>query len=869
MKNIDINKLTPMMKQYMNIKLKNMDKILFYRLGDFYEMFFDDAIIAARELELVLTGRDCGLEDKAPMCGIPYHAANSYINRLVDKGYKIAIVEQVEEPSQAKSIVDRQIVKIISPGTLLDLEGKENYNNFISSVFFKDNSVGISYMDITTGEFNTTEILNKENIERYIIDFISKVNPREIILNEKINLMAFNDFVENNNIFISYIEYKELNLKNIISYISGKVKSFSNKLFKNKIFSLISSYILLDYIYLYHDKDLTHINSLNYINYSNFLMIDANTRDNLEIHKNLNDGGRKNSLLNIIDYASTPMGSRKINSWLEFPLINKKDINYRLDIVNYFVNNYEKSTELENILKDIYDLERILSKIAYQNANTKDLLILKRSLGKLPNLKEFLNDSDFDKFKVLVQNFDDLSDIFNLINKSIKEDAPIQITEGGIIKDGYNEYLDSIKKNSIIGEKKLLEYEISERDRTGINKLKVSYNKNIGYFIELTKSNIDKAPSNYIRRQTLKNSERYITNELNEISDMILEGQTDTINLEYKLFIEIREYISNNSTRIKNVTDLISVIDALNSFAQISVKNNYCRPIFNNENYIYIKDGRHPVIEQNLGFENFISNDTLIGKKNKTIQIITGPNMAGKSTYMRQTALILILAQIGCFVPASACDISISDAIFTRIGASDNLSKGDSTFMVEMKEMSNIIKNATKNSFVILDEVGRGTSTNDGFSIAKSILEYIVKNINCKTLFATHYHELTDLEEEYNSIENLKVKIHEENNNIVFLRKIVKGKTDKSYGIEVAKLSGLPNEILFRANVILKELDSSTKNKTQLSFNIDNKEDSQKQIEKDILLSELSSIEIDNITPIDSLKVLNDFIKKAKDLLND
>ncbi|MFM1543956.1 DNA mismatch repair protein MutS, partial [Helcococcus ovis] len=643
----------------------------------------------------------------------------------------------------------------------------------------------------------------------------------------------------------------------------------SNKLFKNKIFSLISSYILLDYIYLYHDKDLTHINSLNYINYSNFLMIDANTRDNLEIHKNLNDGGRKNSLLNIIDYASTPMGSRKINSWLEFPLINKKDINYRLDIVNYFVNNYEKSTELENILKDIYDLERILSKIAYQNANTKDLLILKRSLEKLPNLKEFLNDSDFDKFNVLVQNFDDLSDIFNLINKSIKEDAPIQITEGGIIKDGYNEYLDSIKKNSIIGEKKLLEYEISERDRTGINKLKVSYNKNIGYFIELTKSNIDKAPSNYIRRQTLKNSERYITNELNEISDMILEGQTDTINLEYKLFIEIREYISNNSTRIKNVTDLISVIDALNSFAQISVKNNYCRPIFNNENYIYIKDGRHPVIEQNLGFENFISNDTLIGKKNKTIQIITGPNMAGKSTYMRQTALILILAQIGCFVPASACDISISDAIFTRIGASDNLSKGDSTFMVEMKEMSNIIKNATKNSFVILDEVGRGTSTNDGFSIAKSILEYIVKNINCKTLFATHYHELTDLEEEYNSIENLKVKIHEENNNIVFLRKIVKGKTDKSYGIEVAKLSGLPNEILFRANVILKELDSSTKNKTQLSFNIDNKEDSQKQIEKDILLSELSSIEIDNITPIDSLKVLNDFIKKAKDLLND
>ncbi|MFM1524523.1 MULTISPECIES: DNA mismatch repair protein MutS [Helcococcus] len=868
MKNIDINKLTPMMQQYMNIKLKNMDKILFYRLGDFYEMFFDDAIIAAKELELVLTGRDCGLDEKAPMCGVPYHAANSYINRLVDKGYKIAIVEQVEDPSQAKGIVDRQIVKIISPGTLLDLEGKENYNNFIASIFFKDNSVGISYMDITTGEFNTTEILNKENIERYIIDFISKVNPREIILNEQIKFKSFNDFIENNNIYISYIEYKELNLRHIISYINSKVKNFSNKLFKNKIFTLISSYILLDYIYLYHDKELSHINNLNYINYTNFLMIDANTRDNLEIHKNLNDGTRKNSLLNIIDFASTPMGSRKINSWLEFPLINKNDINYRLDIVNYLVSNFQKSTELENILKDIYDLERILSKIAYQNANTKDLLILKRSLEKLPNLKHFLINSDFVEFTNLSQKFDDLVDIYDLINKSIKEDAPIQITEGGIIKDGYNEYLDSIKKNSIIGEKKLLEYEISERERTGINKLKVSYNKNIGYFIELTKSNIDKAPSNYIRRQTLKNAERYITNELNDISDMILEGQTDTINLEYKLFTEIRDYISNNSTRIKNVTELISVIDALNSFAQISVKNNYCRPIFNDENYIYIKDGRHPVIEQNLGFENFISNDTLIGKKNKTVQIITGPNMAGKSTYMRQTALILILAQIGCFVPASACDISISDAIFTRIGASDNLSKGDSTFMVEMKEMSNIIKNATKNSFVILDEVGRGTSTNDGFSIAKSILEYIVKNINCKTLFATHYHELTDLEDEYTSIENLKVKIHEENNNIVFLRKIVKGKTDKSYGIEVAKLSGLPDEILFRANVILKQLDNVSK-ETQLSFNIDNKEDNQKQIEREIFLSELSSIQIDNVTPIDSLKLLNDFIEKAKDLLND
>lgn len=868
MDTIDITKLTPMMQQYMKIKKDNMDKILFYRLGDFYEMFFNDAIIASKELELVLTGRDCGLDERAPMCGVPFHAANSYINRLVSKGYKIAIVEQVEDPSTAKGLVERSIVKIVSPGMMLDLDGKEKDNNFLASIYFSNDSSGISYIDISTGEFNTTEIINSNKLERDILDFISKVNPREIILNKNITFKSLNNLIENNNIYVSYIDNDFSDIKSKLNSITKKVKHFDKNKFKDKYFSIISSVMLLDYIYLFREEKLDHIDSLNYIKNEQFLKIDANTRLNLEIHKNLNDNTRKNSLLNVLDDANTPMGSRKINSWLEFPLINITEINDRLSNVEFLHNNQILSSNISEILNEVYDLERILSKISYQNANAKDMLNLRNSISKLPELKNILLNSNYDNFIKLGNIFDDLNDIYILINNSIREDSGNQITEGNIIKEGYNEELDNIRKSSVIGNQKLIEYEISERKRTGISKLKISYNKNVGYFIELTKSSQDKAPNNYIRRQTLKNAERYITNELNEISDMILGSSNEIVDLEYQIFCKIREKISHDSTRIKQTTDIISTLDALNSFARVSIKNNYSKPIFNNENYIYIKNGRHPIVEQSIGLDQFISNDTLIGKDDKTLQIITGPNMAGKSTYMRQVALIILMAQVGSFVPADACDISISDAIFTRIGASDNLAKGDSTFMVEMKEMSNIINNATKNSFVILDEVGRGTSTYDGYSIAKSIVEYISKNINSKTLFATHYHELTDLDQTLNNVENLKVEIHEENENIAFLRKIVRGKTDKSYGIEVAKLSGLPDEILFRANIILQSLDKNIlEENKQLSFTLE--EDDSNKLRKDIIIKELQAIDVDNLTPIAALELINKFKNKAKDITND
>lgn len=860
---INYDRLTPMMRQYVDLKKENKEIILFYRLGDFYEMFFDDALLASKELEIVLTGRDAGLDEKVPMAGVPHHSASAYITRLVDKGYKVGIVEQLEDPATAKGIVKRNIVKIITPGTLVDMEGKDSQNNFLLSIYNTKDSFGVSYVDITTGEFNTTEIINSNNIERDLIDLIVKVNPKEIILNKPIEFKSFTSYINNYNIIISYVDIDNLDIKNLIKNISGKIKRYDRDFFMEKMFSIISSSMLLDYIYLFRNDTLEHIDNINYIDTVRYMKIDAHTRENLEIHKNLQDNSKKNSLLSILDKCDTPMGSRKINSWLEFPLINKSDINTRLDMVEYLTLNQDKIEKLSATLSSIYDLERILSKISFKNANARDLLNLRNSIENLPVLKEILGTMDNKHYHNLYQNFDTLENLFNLVNSSIREDAPFVITEGDIIKSGYSEELDNLKYESTHGKELLLEYELEERKNTNINKLKISYNKNTGYYIEVTNSHISKVPDHYIRRQTLKNSERYITDRLNRISEMILGSQSEIVDLEYKIFSTIRDEISSNSTRIKLVTDIISTIDVINNLAKIAINNNYTRPIFNDENYFRIKDGRHPIVEISMGINEFISNDTVIGKNNKIIQIITGPNMAGKSTYMRQVALIILMAQIGSFVPASACDISISDALFTRIGASDNLAKGESTFMVEMNEMSNIINNAKDTSFVILDEVGRGTSTNDGYSIAKSIVEYMSKHNKSKTLFATHYHELTDLEDILPNVENLKVDIEESNQDIVFLRKIVKGKTNKSYGIEVAKLSGLPDEIIFRANTILESInDNQIVENEQLNFIADKKVN----IEKDILIRELSDIVIDNMTPIQALDTLNKFINKAKDV---
>lgn len=860
---IDQNKLTPMMRQYYDLKQQNRDIILFYRLGDFYEMFFDDAILVSKELEIALTGRDAGLDDKIPMCGVPHHSSKPYINRLVDRGYKVAIVEQLEDPKEAKGIVKRNIVRIITPGTIVDMEGKDSRNNFLLSIYTKNDSFAVSYIDITTGEFKTSEIINSKNTERELLDLIVKINPKEIILNEKINYKSFNYYVDNYNIILSYVDLDETDLKKHIKNIKSKIKDFDDEFYKNKMFSIIASSMLLDYIYLFINEILDHIDSLEYFDTVKYMKIDAHTRENLEIHKNLHDGSKKNTLLYILDKCDTPMGSRKINSWLEFPLLIKNDINYRLDMIEYLTQNHEIMENFSTNLSTIYDLERILSKVSFKNANSKDLLNLRNSIEKLPQIKKVLESIDNIHFRNLYNKFDSLEDLYKLIYESIRDDASLTLKDGNLIKHGYSKQLDDLKYESEHGKKLLLEYEIDERQKTKIQNLKVSFNKNTGHYIEITNSNISKVPDYYIRRQTLKNSERYITDRLMEISEMILGKDDKVIELEYQIFSEIRDKISSNATRIKNITDIISTLDVINTLAKIAIKNNYTRPIFNDENYFKIKDGRHPVVEQSMGMNEFISNDTVIGKNNKIIQIITGPNMAGKSTYMRQVALIILMAQIGSFVPASACDISISDALFTRIGASDNLAKGDSTFMVEMNEMSNIIKNANKSSFVILDEVGRGTSTNDGYSIAKAIVEYMSKNNRSKTLFATHYHELTQLEENLDNVENLKIQIEEENSEIIFLRKIVRGKSDKSYGIEVAKLSGLPDEIIFRANIILEGLSKTNINvNEQLDFVNENGFD----IEKEVLIKELSSIEIDNLTPLQALETLNKFINKAKDV---
>lgn len=864
MTDIDIKNLTPMMQQYMQLKEQHKDSILFYRLGDFYEMFFEDAIIASKELELALTGRDCGLDEKAPMCGIPHYVAEIYINRLVSKGYKVSLVEQIEDPKVAKGIVKRGITRVISPGTIIDLEGKNLDNNFLCSIFNGKNSIGISYIDVTTGELNTTEFINTKDLEREVLDFVVKIQPKEIIFNSEIPFKSLLQYIKNKNIFSSILEFEEFDVKKNLQNIKNLTNNINLTKIKDKYFSVLSISFLLNYVYLFRNSKLNHIIGIKYMKNKNFMKIDASTRENLEIHKNLYEPTKKNTLFEILDKTNTPMGSRKINSWLEFPLINIKDIEYRLSMVDFLFKNPIITESLDRYFNSIYDIERLLGKISYQKINGKDLISLKNSIENLPKIKNILKNVKNENIKKLYENLDDLIDIKTLIEESIIEDSPIQITEGGIIKPNYSKKLDELKNNSVIGNKELIEYEISEREKTGIKNLKISYNKNTGYYIELTNSNIVQAPDYYIRRQTLKNSERYITEKLNLISDKILGSKNEIIELEYKLFNEIREEISKNAVRIKTTAEIIATIDALLSFSKVAKSNDFVMPKFNENSIIDIKNGRHPIVENIIGKHQFIANNVFIDK-NKTIQIITGPNMAGKSTYMRQTALILIMAQVGSFVPCDFANISISDALFSRIGASDNLAKGDSTFMVEMKEMSNIIKNANENSFIILDEVGRGTGTNDGYSIAKAIIEYLSKNIKAKTLFATHYHELTRLEDELDNVSNLKVEISEENGDLIFLRKIMKGKANKSYGIEVAKLSGLPQEIISKASLILSNL-----NEIEIKpIKTNTIQKSIVNLEQEMFLKELSSIDLDDISPREAWEKLEFIKKQAGDLIND
>lgn len=884
--------LTPMMRQYMEIKEKYQDCILFFRLGDFYEMFFEDAKTASKELELVLTGRDCGLEEKAPMCGIPFHAANSYISRLVLKGYKVAIGEQVEDPSVAKGIVKRDVVKVITPGTYVDSTNAEYQNTYISAIFLNENGYSISSSDISTGEFKVTSFQLDDSL---LLDELSKINPKEILIDSHFDS---NKVQMITSIIPSLITIKDFSLFSCSE--EEMISQFNNYSDADlDINCKVVSSVLMKYIFETQKMTLSNINILERYYIVNYMTIDSSSRRNLELTESLKEKNKKGSLIWVMDKSATSMGGRTLRKWIEEPLLIKKEIEYRLDAVEELVNNIYLNEDLREALKSIYDIERIVGKISNQNVNAKELLSLKTSLQKIPSLKKELSNCSSPYLKFIYDNLDELSDIESLLTEGINEEAPITIKEGNIIKDNYNEEVDSLRIAKVNGKEWIAALENKEREFTGIKSLKVGYNKVFGYYIEISKANYNLIPEGrYIRKQTLSNAERFITQELKEMEDKILNAEENLTTLEYNLFIDIRNKVEKQINRLKETAKLIGILDCLSTLALIANENNYVKPKINEEGIIEILDGRHPVVEKVIDNGEFVANNTLIDLYDNEILLITGPNMAGKSTYMRQVALISIMAQIGSFVPANKANISICDKVFTRIGASDDLAGGKSTFMVEMWEVSNILKNATAKSLVLLDEVGRGTSTYDGLSIAWSVIEYISKNLKCKTMFATHYHELTKLEGMLKGVKNYSVAVKELEDNIVFLRKIVEGGADQSYGIEVAKIAGLPENVIKRAKDILKDLeDNSFKENMNSISTTDIKDDknilketttseevattkiektkndteniqlSFSTLEKDAILNNIANLDVLSMTPMDAMNELYKLIKEAKQLI--
>ncbi|NLJ79084.1 MAG: DNA mismatch repair protein MutS [Tissierellia bacterium] len=865
--------LTPMMKQYMSIKQRHEDSILFFRLGDFYEMFFEDAIIASKELEIALTQRDCGNDEKAPMCGIPHHVSETYIARLVKKGYKVAICDQLEDPSQAKGIVKRDVVRIVTPGTITDtnvLDAKSN--NYLAAIYFDDTVVGLSYVDSSTGEIYTTEhIGDRDSSYNFILDELGKIIPTEIICNRslaeqgKIMRIIRGTIDPYINIYDEH-KIRELDWNNIVT---EHFKDSNLTGMKNRTYASLATGILIEYLYDTQKDSLEYINELEYYNSNEYMILDINTRANLEIHETIIDRQRKGALIWILDRTSTAMGGRLLKGWLEQPLINIYDIKRRQDIVETFVNDIILMNEVKDCLKQIYDLERLIGKISYGNCNARDLYSLKVSVSVIPALKSLLSKSDEGILIKLADQLDPLDDIFTLIDRSIVEDPPISIREGGLIKSDYDQDLDDLKQISTNGKEWLAELEVKEREKTGIKNLKVGFNRQSGYYFEVTKANLDLVPGHFIRRQTLTNSERYYTEQLKEIETRILGAEDEIVRIEYDIFQDIREKIKAATYRIQEVSKSIAQIDVLNSLGQVAYENDYVKPRLNSRGTISIIEGRHPVVEQSIENNLFVPNDTFIGEKNNLLQIITGPNMAGKSTYMRQVAIICLLAQVGSFVPAKEANLCILDRIFTRIGAADNLFQGESTFMVEMNEVSHIIDHATDQSLIILDEVGRGTSTHDGLSIAWAIIEYIAKNIRAKTMFATHYHELTELKHNIYGIENLTISVEEKRDEIIFLRKIIKGSTNNSYGIEVAKLAGINDQIIDRANEILYRIEQ----KQYLTTAMEEPVKKEKQLDlldykKDYFINRIVDLDITKLTPIDAINVLHDLTKEAKRLGN-
>ncbi|MBO3361130.1 DNA mismatch repair protein MutS [Clostridium perfringens] len=908
-------KLTPMMRQYFEIKENYKDCILFFRLGDFYEMFFEDAETAARELELVLTGRDCGLEKRAPMCGIPFHASNSYIGRLVAKGYKVAICEQVEDPKFAKGIVKRDVIKVITPGTYTDSSFvEETKNNYIMTIYadLERNRCSLAITDISTGDFLATEGELEKGV---ILDEISKFNPKEIILLDSLDQELIKDITLTTPALISRkpIEYFEENFEEVLNNQFGE-KSNSLSLMVKK-----SSNALVKYILDTQKISLTNINDIEVYSLVDFMTIDLSSRRNLELTENLREKSKKGSLLWVLDKTETSMGSRMLRRWIEEPLVNKEKITLRLNAVEELFNDLSLNDSLKEALHDIYDIERILGKISNKNANAKDLIALKTSIGKIPNVKGIIENCISSLLKNYHHNLDDLRDIYELLEKSIKEDPSLTLKDGDLIKDGFNSEIDELRLAKTNGKDWISSLENREREFTGIKSLKVGFNKVFGYYIEISKANYSSIPEGrYIRKQTLANAERFITPELKEIEEKLLGASEKLCSLEYDIFLDIRNEVENHIDRLKTTAKIIAELDCISNLAFVALENDFIKPEINEDGETKIENGRHPVVEKVIPKGEFIPNDTIINKDDNQLLIITGPNMAGKSTYMRQVAIITLMCQIGSFVPASKANISVVDKIFTRIGASDDLAGGKSTFMVEMWEVSNILKNATENSLVLLDEVGRGTSTYDGLSIAWSVIEYICKNKNlrCKTLFATHYHELTKLEGEIHGVRNYSVAVKEVDNNIIFLRKIIEGGADQSYGIEVAKLAGIPDEVINRAKEILETLEmESSKDNLDLALKEVNaskeemkeasieasyevketlveedkieikeeviskaseakthKEDDQIQLDfsaigKDNLIKELSEVDILSLNPMEAMNRLYALVKEAKNLI--
>ena len=854
---------TPMMQHYLKTKEEYKDCILFYRLGDFYEMFFEDALTASRELEITLTGKDCGQEERAPMCGIPFHAVDSYIAKLINKGYKVAICEQLEDPKQAKGMVKRDVVRVVTPGTVIESNLlEEKRNNYIMSVFKKGIYYGLAVCDVSTGDFLATEIKENNNFAK-LIDEISRYAPAEIVANNDM-FHSEEEVAKIKERFPVYItalgdENFEENVENLSRFdiVDDEQRKIENP--KEKLFCICAINGLYAYLKQTQKNNLDHINTIQIYRTTRYMALDMNARRNLELTEKMRDKSKKGTLLWVLDKTSTSMGGRHLRRWLNDPLIDVSEIQERLDAVEELKNNMMLRGDITELLKKIYDIERLAGRISYGNATGRDMISLKCSVAQLPELKKILAETASPLLQQIHTNLDMLEDIHDLIEESIVEEPPLTIKEGGIIKKGYNEEIDKLKTATTEGKNWILQLEAEEREKTGIKGLKVGFNRVFGYYIEVTKSNLGMVPERYIRKQTLTNCERFITEELKNLENQILGAEEKVITLEYNAFIEIRDKIEAQIQRIQKSAMVVATLDVLTSFAQVAEDLNYCKPEVDTSGIIDIKAGRHPVIEKMLPAGSFVENDTYLDKEENRLSIITGPNMAGKSTYMRQVALITLMAQIGSFVPATSAHIGVVDKIFTRVGASDDLSMGQSTFMVEMMEVASILKEATANSLVILDEIGRGTSTYDGLSIAWAVAEYIVDKEKCgaKTLFATHYHELTKLEETKPGVKNYSIAVKEKGEDIVFLRKIVSGGTDESYGVHVAKLAGVPNEVLKNANHILKGLERKS------VLGEKKKEEENKKVaagQLDLynyklaeIAQEVDKIDINTLTPIDAL----------------